>query len=357
MNITFLVGNGFDISAGINTSYEEFYKWYCDESRPSDETESDAVKKLKKSIKNREENKNWSDLEIGLAEYTSEIEFKNSQEFIDGYEDIHDNIVKFIIKSEQAYDYTLITPETLENLSDGIANFYQELRPAEADFFKKTMDANHADNTQIKFLSFNYTNILDSYIIELAKDKKALKTWNFRGSARSMTVDPEILHVHGTTDHYPALGVSEEEYITDPDLLQNPDIHDMFLKRNHTDYNGETWYDEGENIINNSHLICIFGMSLGQSDSLWWKTIMSWLSQSSSRHLVIFWHSAEEVDTISVVRRRRREEPVKDKLMAYCQVPLEESPKIRERIHCVINAKKMLAVPRVTDPANGRKPN
>ena len=29
MNITFLVGNGFDLSAGLRTAYRDFYDWYC----------------------------------------------------------------------------------------------------------------------------------------------------------------------------------------------------------------------------------------------------------------------------------------------------------------------------------------
>ena len=32
MQITFLVGNGFDITAGLDTSYSAFYKWYCQQT-------------------------------------------------------------------------------------------------------------------------------------------------------------------------------------------------------------------------------------------------------------------------------------------------------------------------------------
>ena len=63
MNITFLVGNGFDMSLGIDTSYRGFYQWYCEQ--PSN---SDHIEKFKEHIKNDIEGdgENWADFEMGL---------------------------------------------------------------------------------------------------------------------------------------------------------------------------------------------------------------------------------------------------------------------------------------------------
>lgn len=33
MNITFLMGNGFDIGIGMPTQYEDFYEEYCKEQK------------------------------------------------------------------------------------------------------------------------------------------------------------------------------------------------------------------------------------------------------------------------------------------------------------------------------------
>ena len=32
MDITFMIGNGFDVDKGIESSYAKFYEWYCDQS-------------------------------------------------------------------------------------------------------------------------------------------------------------------------------------------------------------------------------------------------------------------------------------------------------------------------------------
>ena len=46
MNITFLIGNGFDVDQGIASSYSKFYEWYCD--KPS---EKKHIEDFRKNIK------------------------------------------------------------------------------------------------------------------------------------------------------------------------------------------------------------------------------------------------------------------------------------------------------------------
>lgn len=54
MNIVFLIGNGFDISLGLKTSYRDFAKYYV--QKPSSHP---SIEKLKKEIEEclKEENK------------------------------------------------------------------------------------------------------------------------------------------------------------------------------------------------------------------------------------------------------------------------------------------------------------
>ena len=72
MNITFLIGNGFDLNLKLNTRYSDFYKYYI-ENAPKD--------LLSKSIK--EDYKMWSDLEVGLGEFLKDIDENQIEEFLD----------------------------------------------------------------------------------------------------------------------------------------------------------------------------------------------------------------------------------------------------------------------------------
>jgi hypothetical protein len=78
MDITFLVGNGFDIAAGIKTSYRDFYNWYC--NQPS---ASPCIEHFKREIQDdvKKGGENWSDFEIGLGKYTSRFDQETVEEF------------------------------------------------------------------------------------------------------------------------------------------------------------------------------------------------------------------------------------------------------------------------------------
>ena len=83
MKITFMVGNGFDIGLGIESSYIAFYNWYC--KRPSKE---EHIQMFKKDIMNDmsrdipADEKTWADFELGLGEYTANFTKETVYKFI-----------------------------------------------------------------------------------------------------------------------------------------------------------------------------------------------------------------------------------------------------------------------------------
>ena len=56
MNITYIIGNGFDVNLGLKTRYQDFYDYYQNQPSPSEE-----VKQLKAHIDRNKENwQTWS---------------------------------------------------------------------------------------------------------------------------------------------------------------------------------------------------------------------------------------------------------------------------------------------------------
>ena len=166
MNITFLVGNGFDIASGIDTSYGAFYKWYCDQA-----SEKEHINKFRKEIKEdiKKGGKNWADFELGLGQYTKHFTVENANEFLECYEDAHEMIIKFLEAEKSKFDLDRITEEDFASFKNGIINFYQDLNPQEINTFNSILEADRGVNTIINFLSFNYTNTLNYIINELSK--------------------------------------------------------------------------------------------------------------------------------------------------------------------------------------------
>lgn len=68
MDITFILGNGFDIGLGMPTRYEDFYKEYC-QIKAED---NDNIREFKEMLVNRNSARgkkiiNWADFEKRLA--------------------------------------------------------------------------------------------------------------------------------------------------------------------------------------------------------------------------------------------------------------------------------------------------
>ena len=97
MKITFMVGNGFDIGLGIESSYIAFYNWYC--KRPSEE---EHIQMFKKDIMNDmsrdipDDEKTWADFELGLGKYTAKFTKDTVDKFIECYGDAQENIAAYL---------------------------------------------------------------------------------------------------------------------------------------------------------------------------------------------------------------------------------------------------------------------
>lgn len=60
MNVTLILGNGFDLNMGLPTSYSDFYKYYLQVDSPK------STNLIKQEI--GEKPRNWADLEKSLGE-------------------------------------------------------------------------------------------------------------------------------------------------------------------------------------------------------------------------------------------------------------------------------------------------
>ena len=74
MNITYLIGNGFDISIGLHTKYEQFYR-HLTKKNKFNKDDFDITRNIMNSIENGDDL--WSDFELGLGNYVERI--KNSE--------------------------------------------------------------------------------------------------------------------------------------------------------------------------------------------------------------------------------------------------------------------------------------
>ena len=339
MQITFLVGNGFDMASGIDTSYGAFYKWYCDQ--PS---EKEHINTFKKEIKDdiKKGGKNWADFELGLGQYTKRFTVEKATDFLECYEDAHEMIIKFLEEQKSKFDLDGITEDDFAAFRNGLINFYQDLNPQEINTFNSILEADKGNNITINFLSFNYTNTLNRIINELSKS--SLKQWNANNSIRKMEVNKKIIHMHGTSTEYPILGVDNASQIANQDLLSIPNFAEIMIKPQSVNAIGQLWHNEAQATISKSTIIGVFGMSLGESDAKWWTTIIKWLKENAARHLIVYWYTKNPPNGISVFRKLEETKKAKDTLYKYFDLSPSDIKNIESRIHIAINTKNVLNI-------------
>ena len=99
MNITFLIGNGFDIGLGLRTSYENFYKEYC-KINPYEDNSN--IQNFKKLLENRSNDKyygirDWSDFEKAFGEHAEDFLAATKDLYIERFEDFVKAFNKYLV--------------------------------------------------------------------------------------------------------------------------------------------------------------------------------------------------------------------------------------------------------------------
>lgn len=279
MNITFLIGNGFDINLDLKTRYTDFYQYYV---RQSAENESDAIKIFKLEItdfikrdtnKKNDDSIDWRDLELALGKWTSNL---NPEEVEPLYLNIIDSLRDYLIDEFKFFDASAFSKSRFLNyFLDPVDNFFsRNLRTEIRNFWN-----NKTGLDQISIINFNYTKTIERLI-------------NFQGAGISLggnligrsTVLNNIYHIHQSIDDDEVLvGLNDVSQIANKDLHKNKHICDLLIKPNTNILLGEGIDRDCEELIANTHLFIIFGTSVGITDRKWWNAICQRVLRSDAR--------------------------------------------------------------------------
>lgn len=335
MKITIMVGNGFDIALGIKSSYTDFYEWFC--KQPSS---SEAIEKMKASIAKE---KTWADLELGLGQYTSNFSLENIDKFIACYENIQREIITYLNMQLVQLKNWKHTQDEIVAFSHSIWNFYDEISDQEKNKVRDVANSPINENKEYTFVSFNYTDTLEK-ILEYISNVN-LSTWKYGEKIYAHRINKNVIHVHGTTNEFPIIGVNDETQIANKDLLKAPQFKEFVIKSETVNELGMLWHQQAEDQIEMSRFICVLGMSIGSSDTKWWQNLIQWLSQKSDRHLIIYWYEKDPPNGVSFIKQIQCVNNVKEKFLSYSKLSDENKQSLKRRIHVVINSKKFLYLP------------
>ena len=297
MEITFLLGNGLDLNCGCKSSYRDIYDYYLTQPSPNE-----WVKRLKNTISKDIET--WGDFEMEMAKYVSTC--KDEEEAMSCIRDFVYYMDEFLTAENRRLSAKIKEEEDFnsavsEEIKRAIVYFYRYCTP---NVSRLVDDRLHYSIRHYNFVSFNYTYFLDS-LLEKVSYEYSSEMNSAIGCDYSFATS--FIHIHGTINNNEVVGVDNTRQFGK--LSLNPSfLERAFIKpclNNRVDLNR---VEEASKSIEKADVICVFGMSLGDSDATWRDKIANWLQADENHHLFYYNYEYSGRTKLSVPERLDEEE-------------------------------------------------
>ena len=306
MKITFFIGNGFDLKMGLKSRYKDFYNYLL-----SQNYENIIVDKIKD---NQDE---WADFELACGKELRNITIDNMEEFIGAFGNFKIEFSKYLSEQEKDINYDQLSDEIADKTCNSINNFYKRTDLARSQKLSSIINS-CKQKVIFNFIIFNYTNLFQN-VIDITTSKYSSVGSHEYGGTKYLHSIGECIKIHGSLSQDMIMGVNDNTQIYNEDLKNNRKIKTVFIKPFLNDRLGNLKNEKVSQLINDSEIICIYGMSLGNSDNFWWGKILQWLKNSSNRYLVIFKYLGDEYSNtiLSYQSLIKEDEDIDDFLTRY----------------------------------------
>jgi len=328
MNITFLIGNGFDLNIGLATTYSAFLKEYTE---PSD-SDNDLLKYFKENV--LKDAKMWSNAELAFGASTERFltDKYTAEDFCRCHEDFCVKLAEYLLKQEQRLNYKALNDTLVSGFVKGIRNYKSGFREAEKGTITTAENAFGGGFT-FNFIDFNYTAVLD-LCLTAARKKSGVLGRRQSGNGYIDNSFGNVTHVHGTAHRDMVLGVNDIGQIAAPQLFEGYDEEyiNQLIKQKTNEINEENSDKKAFDLLKKSDLIYIYGMSTGETDKLWWERICDLMAQKQNLHLIIHKYDAPED---RLIRREFRlfSSSVRKDFVAYSNLNEAQKDAVMTRIH------------------------
>ena len=321
MKVVYLIGNGFDLNLGLKTSYNDFYTYYL-----NIESNDIQIAQLKEHLKHDKDNEGryqyWSDLEIAMGEYTKNFDSLEVMEKV--YNDLNDNLRDYIISIVQSGIQDDIDKNKLKTDLAHPERYLREIFKEEFRSYTKKWET-HTYETYI--ISFNYTNTIEVILNMKGTMEIGQTIYN-----RSNHLYP-IIHIHGLFNA-PLIGLNDASQIRN-DLFRNDvDVQEFLLKPKINEAVGHLNDRKSLNHISQANLIYLFGVSLGETDKLWWEAVGERLKYDCK--IFYFVYNPNEHPRPNELTRIRKK--YKDFLLSKTKLTSEEKQMAFDKIFIVHNS-------------------
>ncbi|MCL2108655.1 MAG: bacteriophage abortive infection AbiH family protein [Oscillospiraceae bacterium] len=350
MNITFLIGNGFDLNMGLKTSFKDFLPVYLEKNK---ETDSEIIKKFKEDI--NKDIETWANFEEELGKYARNFDEETQLDFVECLDDFRVELAEYLKEQTNKIDYDFHEEEIRTKFTWSVQKFYEALPQDSKDIIMQLIKPHKPDENSYcwcNFISFNYTDVINECI--------RILFYGEIGNEESLVSVLFVKNIHGTLDENMIIGVDNEKQIHNPELSKDEDFKRVLVKpllKNFSDNLGVADADHYSQLIRRSDIVCVFGMSIGVTDKTWWERIGEWLQEHEKHQLVLFNVNYADkripAPTSYVTCKRKTEE----QFFKLSDIPKEQRKELRKRIHIGLNTELFkVDLTKTPDPAETKEP-
>lgn len=272
MNITFLIGNGFDLGLGLDTSYPDFIKWYLKQ----DISENAILQNFKEKI--AQDLATWGDAELAFGQFPfSELGENVEENLRICVSDFQENLCEYLKMQGRRINEELIKPETCTLFRMGLITL---LGMASNKF---TVDMlSKIDFVEVNIINFNYTRAFDALFsmdttmakMDSLMNGKEITFPKIRGLPNVSF--GRTIHAHGELSRPADLlfGVNDCSQIGDWKVAEMGEREGHLIKPAMAQEDESIFYNTSKEILEASDILALFGLSYGATDKIWWDEIL-----------------------------------------------------------------------------------
>ena len=329
MNVTFLIGNGFDLNLGLDTTYKDFIKGY----QFTTSKDTDNIKNFKKILKEDRNKELWAQAEIAFGQYTSSFNEGEGEKFSECQKDFCKKLAIYLKKEEKKVNFQ-DKEEKIKKIFSRFSKFRNSFPLQERMVLDSVYNIYQYSDRIMNFICFNYTRTLDN-CIDFAKKIEGVLGKHVAGNNTYVHTFGQVQHVHGTVNEKMVFGVNDKSQIAKPEVFQCEDgdiFENNFIKQQTNASYLEDADNKAKSLIINSNIIYIYGMSFGETDKIWWERVCLWLNNNSNNHVIVYKHDAPEKGVLEI-DYQRYERKIKKELTRHSDLDKAIIDKIQKRIH------------------------
>ena len=333
MRVLWLFGNGLDISLGLKTSYYDFYQFLLTLEDEGWISENNIIyKQLKHDFEHKKQDL-WSDYELRLGSLTNQISEEDIIRFTDDKIEIDLLLIDYLKSEEQRLN--IDKDKIYEILTNSFSEIVNCSRRIDNDIVMKLIESNYNSNFYFKAISFNYTKTVSLLWSEELKELKNFRIKDYPNTDHSCLLESPF-YLHGTLDDGEMIiGVNDTSQIINSKLKDNEELGDVLIKTNLLNNAGQLHFEEFCNNVKNSDIICLYGLSVGKTDSCYWNFLKNRLVGTGA--ILIIYHYRKDFTANHIAQKNRVIKEVKNNFYQNSNATDDEIRNIKNRVIVEIN--------------------